>query len=482
MGEISSTMVPLQSSSEETPRLIWWLQGEDRQNFGDYLTDFLWKNLGDGMRVAGDGYRLIGSAISDGTIHDDLRTLGKWEHGRIVFWCCGSRDGNPLTPESLARSVFCGARGPLTRDALKLPRSMPIGDPGLLLPLLYQPRPSKNTKGKTLCVPHILDNHSDEYLLDSTGAEVIVRPSIANSPEALTTILDEIVSAEFILAGSLHAAIIACAYDVPFCYFDSGYVDVPFKWRDFSASVNIGTFFVDRVSEGRKIYETLVLPRLRRPLLFPILAAAPFRVRSAQLLAAALHDAERLGARARIDIEAFSAFVDLANHEVAVEGSEPYRRNLSEAEERLKKETLAHSDARQKLAEMNEKFNEAEAKVKESEAKVKESEAKVKESEAKVKESEAKVKESEAKVKESEAKVKEALFICERYLNREAGLTAPPELIASKDKQIAEYLYHLDRINASPWWRFGMWFTKLIRVPATLSSKSIVRLRRLWQR
>ncbi len=30
------------------------------------------------------------------------------------------------------------------------------------------------------------------------------------------------------------------------------------------------------------------------------------------------------------------------------------------------------------------------------------------------------------------------------------------------DAQIGEYLYHLNRINASPWWRLGMWFSRLI--------------------
>ncbi len=40
--------------------------------------------------------------------------------------------------------------------------------------------------------------------------------------------------------------------------------------------------------------------------------------------------------------------------------------------------------------------------------------------------------------------------------------------IAESHAQIAEDLYHLNRINASPWWRFGMWFTRLIRAPHAL--------------
>ncbi len=37
--------------------------------------------------------------------------------------------------------------------------------------------------------------------------------------------------------------------------------------------------------------------------------------------------------------------------------------------------------------------------------------------------------------------------------------------IGAKQAQIDEFLYHLNRINASPWWRFGMWFTRLICAP-----------------
>lgn len=279
------------------PRLIWWLQDQERQNFGDYLTPYLWENLANGVRIPGDGYRLIGSAISDWIVHDDLAKLDKWENGRIVFWCCGMRDDTPLNADTLTRSVFCGVRGPLTRAALELSPSTPMGDPGLLLPLLYRPRPSETTRGKAICAPHFLDTASDEDLRARTGAEAIVRPAIDKSFGALTEIFDAIASADFVLAGSLHAAILACAYGVPFCYYDGGRVDVPFKWRDFSASINIGTFFVDNVSEGRRIHECAIAPRMQTPLLAPILAAAPFHVQPSRLLAAAAYDALHSGAK-----------------------------------------------------------------------------------------------------------------------------------------------------------------------------------------
>src|SRR5271166_4424405 len=114
------------------PLLLWWMKGRDHQNFGDFLTKLLWDNLAEEPRIGADVYRLIGSAIDDWIIKDDLTGLGKWDGGRIAFWCCGMRDDRALSAESLERSIFCGVRGPLTRDRLGLPSATPIGDPGLL--------------------------------------------------------------------------------------------------------------------------------------------------------------------------------------------------------------------------------------------------------------------------------------------------------------------------------------------------------------
>ncbi len=292
-------------------KIRWWRQGQESQNFGDFLSKFLWDNFATEALVRADVYRLIGSVIDDWIIDDDLESVGKADCGRVAFWCCGMREDKSLRPESRARCIFCGVRGPLTRDILELPLHTAIGDPAFLLPLIHTPKVSRRTKGKTVCSPHILDPSSDEDLVASTGADLIVRASIANSLNALVETLDDLASAEFVLAGSLHSAVVACAYGVPFCYLDRGHVDIPFKWRDFSASIRVGTFFVDNIAEGQRIYETAIRPRLNKPLLFPILAAAPFRVRPDALLRAALNDAKTTGTP--VDPGALSAFLSVVD-------------------------------------------------------------------------------------------------------------------------------------------------------------------------
>jgi hypothetical protein len=106
--------------------------------------------------------------------------------------------------------------------------------------------------GRTICIPHIHEPKPHDELLRLSGAELILSPEIDASEDALRDLLDKIASAEFVLTGSLHGAIIACAYKRPFAFWDSGHVDVPFKWEDFARSVNIPAIFAKISRRGAR--------------------------------------------------------------------------------------------------------------------------------------------------------------------------------------------------------------------------------------
>ena len=272
-------------------RVVYWLEGEAQQNFGDFLTEYLADSLVQRMLGSADAYRFIGSAICDSIVRDDLAAANAWANGKVAFWGCGARDDRALAPESLARAEFYGVRGPLTRQLLGLPSEVTLGDPAFLLPLFHARKTSPRTAGKRICVPHFLDRKTDEAILAESGADLVVRPSVDNSRDALKAILDDIASADFVLAGSLHAAIVACAYDRPFAYYDAGHVDIPFKWRDFAASIGVSPLYVGNVADGESIYAQFLKSRIVKPALFPLLAGAPFVAKLPMLLAAARHDA-----------------------------------------------------------------------------------------------------------------------------------------------------------------------------------------------
>jgi hypothetical protein len=266
-------------------RLTYWLKNRSVQNFGDLLSEVLFEALTSRSlfdwrqgKMTGDYdvVRLLGSIISNWHIEMDLEHSRAGADKPLAYWGCGLRSDEPLQPDRMARCNFLGVRGPLTRDVLGLPSDTPIGDPGLLLPFLYSPKPNQDFLEKTICVPHFLEKKSDEELLAMTGCDLILRPNLAGGRESVGNFLDSLSSAKLVLAGALHAAIVAHAYGKAFAYFDSGYIDVPFKWRDFAASIHMPPEFVKTVDAGSAFYKTNA-PMYTMPQLGALLACAPYR-------------------------------------------------------------------------------------------------------------------------------------------------------------------------------------------------------------
>jgi hypothetical protein len=113
---------------------------------------------------------------------------------------------------------------------------------------------------------------------------------VGSNESSLREILDKIAGASFVLSGSLHGAIIACAYNRPFAFWDSGMIDIPFKWDDFSASVGIPSVFVKNVEEAVAVYEMQLKPKIKKPPLTPILDACPFAIKPSKLVLAMAAD------------------------------------------------------------------------------------------------------------------------------------------------------------------------------------------------
>jgi hypothetical protein len=141
-----------------------------------------------------------------------------------------------------------------------------------------------------VCVPHFNDPKDDATLLARSGADFVVRPKIPATLAAVEEFVDAIAGARFVLAGALHAAVVAAAYDVPFAFMDNGHVDIPFKWRDFAASINVNLQFAQNVDDGLHTYNTLTIQRLKKPKLLPILRVCPFFIRPSVIIRALVAD------------------------------------------------------------------------------------------------------------------------------------------------------------------------------------------------
>ncbi|WP_425106595.1 glycosyltransferase [Ancylobacter sp.] len=266
--------------SIDDSRVRYWLVGENTQNFGDYISEYLTSYLFFDHRPGTSGIHIIGSVI------DDIFVPPQAGRERpVVFWGCGVREPGGLSRANWPSTEIRAVRGPLSAAELDLGADVPQGDPAFLLPALYRPRKLEALRGKTLCIPHFHDTRDDDALRAASGCDVVVRSTIAPSEKALTDVIDAIFSADFVLASAMHACLVAAAYRRPFAFWSGRSIDLPFKWRDAALSLSMPCVFVSHIDEGRRHYAEAIAPAIRLPDMRPSLLRAPLLVRASGLAA-----------------------------------------------------------------------------------------------------------------------------------------------------------------------------------------------------
>lgn len=271
----------------------YWRQGDSRQNFGDFLSEIIAARFFHWVPVDAISVHLIGSVISEAYIAPILQQSPDLREARIIFWGCGLRDDADIAQSLKECCLFPAVRGPLTRKVLGLPENTVLGDPALLLPLVFDPPPSMDEAD--LLVPHFFDDRSDDALKAASGCDSVLRPEIRNNPHQIYEFLEDLLRARFVLCGSLHAAIVRAAYGLPFGFWNSGRIDVPFKWSDFAESVQLPATFFEGVDAAKAHWKGVMAERLRIPALAPLLLAAPYAPRVRLVTRAVALDIERHG-------------------------------------------------------------------------------------------------------------------------------------------------------------------------------------------
>jgi len=225
------------------------------RNFGDALYEVFvdpetlkdWKQDEEKMHFP------IGSVIHNQVIVETLE-LGYTP----VFYDCGWR-GEELDPDLVKECTFLGARGPhtqgeLARHGVVVPMSL---DAAYKIPKIV---PKGVPHGMTVSIRHIMDD--SDYSIDAAlalGVDALFAPAVEEKQDVLG-LIEKISGARFVLAGSMHAAIIAHAYEVPFALLDTGYINCSPKWEDWLASIEVTDVdWVDNIIDGRKWHKSAVL-------------------------------------------------------------------------------------------------------------------------------------------------------------------------------------------------------------------------------
>jgi pyruvyltransferase len=172
--------------------MFWWA---DVPNFGDSLSPVIVAFVSGGTPVF-VSRRYRAKVLSTGSI---IHHLARED----IVWGSGAIQDEPITPP---RGVtFRAVRGPLTRELLRTDVPDVYGDPALLLPRFYSPRPTR--RFDVGVIPHF----TDREWVDIGDACLSIIDVRADWRRVVTRICE----CDVILSSSLHGLIVAEAYGVP---------------------------------------------------------------------------------------------------------------------------------------------------------------------------------------------------------------------------------------------------------------------------
>jgi len=225
-----------------------WSNSDGLRNFGDALVETLIPASIRNALASDDAYMycFIGSVICDEII-DYALSLNRTP----IFISCGW-NGRSLSADRIAKSRFVGCRGAITQEKLKtFGVNVDItGDPGYAVPFIV---PASPESGLSILIPHIFED-IESLDIEVIQVDKVVLPTFESS-DGLSELISTISGASFVLAGAMHAAIVAHAYGVPFALFQNtsdGYIDAPKKWSDWLSSFDgITPQFFGNLTEGR---------------------------------------------------------------------------------------------------------------------------------------------------------------------------------------------------------------------------------------
>ena len=196
-------------------------------NFGDDLNLWLWDHLLPGFREVHPDVLLVGV----GTVLN--RALLPEEGRKLVL---GSGFGYGALPDMRDRSLWdirC-VRGPLTAEKVGVPEALGIVDPAVLVADIPD---FSNVPKRYKCafVPHWESAVAGLWpvVCATAGLHYIDPRGEAKD------VIGEIAACELIVAESMHGAILADAFRVPWVAVSTSANINGFKWRDWAATVGV---------------------------------------------------------------------------------------------------------------------------------------------------------------------------------------------------------------------------------------------------
>ena len=193
------------------PKVFWWTfqdfhkyREENKENFGDIITPYIVEKLTGKVPILFDPNFILAKYIKHSIMVGSILEIS---NSNTLVWGTGIVDEKVI----VKGGVFKAVRGYKTIDRLRsLGYKVPdiVGDPALLLPLVY-----KNTihkKYKYGIVSHYVDFEEIKLIHDNNKDILLINLLTEN----IEHVIDAILQCEKIISTSLHGLIVANAYNI----------------------------------------------------------------------------------------------------------------------------------------------------------------------------------------------------------------------------------------------------------------------------
>jgi hypothetical protein len=184
--------------------LYWWrYEYPKKLNFGDEITPFIVERLFNRRCkwVPPNKCDVAGA----GSIIEILERESKGNP--IAVWGSGFIESGEVN--EFKNLNFHAVRGKLSQDRIGNFSNIALGDPALLLPLIFKPKRSETYK--IGIIPHYVDVGS-KHIEKLRGMDGVTIIDVLKSPEEVIELIN---SCQLILSSSLHGLIVSDAYNIP---------------------------------------------------------------------------------------------------------------------------------------------------------------------------------------------------------------------------------------------------------------------------
>lgn len=235
--------------------MYWWQEKNCIPNFGDALNPYLIEHLGKDVTalcVSGMSYKtcfiwFLSAILSfkklDSRCMNKLMCFNRYSlcigsilssaRKGLTVWGSGFMNAN----ETISGGKILAVRGYESKKRLYeqgFDVNCAVGDPALLLPLVYKPNVKKLFDYGI--IPHI----NDYVSMKSIAKDSMV---IDLKTDDIEGTIDKICCCKFIFSTSLHGIIVAHAYGIPAVWIKKGYIGTDgFKFQDYFSTVGIDMY------------------------------------------------------------------------------------------------------------------------------------------------------------------------------------------------------------------------------------------------